>query len=55
MIRFCERKFGKLLFPRSEPWKRQQKIRVVLVVLLIELLIAGAIVGLAMLNDSKWK
>jgi hypothetical protein len=55
MIRFCEKNLGKLLFPRSDPWKRQQKIRVVLVVLLIELLMAGAIVGLAMLNNSKWK
>jgi hypothetical protein len=55
MIRFCERKCGKLLFPRSEPWKRQQKIRVVFLVLLIELLIAGAIVAVAMLNNAKWK
>jgi hypothetical protein len=55
MIHFCERKFGKLLFPRSERWKRQQKIRIVFLVLLIEIAIAGAIVLIAMLNDTKWK
>ena len=55
MIRFCERNLGRLLFPRSEPWKRHQKVRVVLLVLLIEILIAGAVVGIAMLNDAKWK
>jgi hypothetical protein len=55
MIRFCEKNLGKLLFPRLDPWKRQQKIRVVLVVVLIELLIAGAIVGLALLSNNRWK
>ena len=55
MIRFVERNLGKLLFPHSEPWKRHQKMRIVLVVLLIEIAIAGAIVCVAILNNVKWK
>jgi hypothetical protein len=55
MIRFCERNMGKLLFPHAQPWKRHQKIRLVFLVLLIEIAIAGLIVGIALMNDAKWK
>jgi hypothetical protein len=55
MIHFCERKLGKLLFPRSEPWRRHQKMKIVFAILLLEIAIAGAIVCIALLNDTKWK
>jgi hypothetical protein len=55
MIHFCEKNLGKLLFPRSEPWRRQQKMRVVFLILLLELFIAVVVVGIAMLSDMTWK
>jgi hypothetical protein len=55
MIRRVERNLGKLLFPHSQSWKQQQKVRVIFAILLLELAIAGVIVGLALLNGLKLK
>jgi hypothetical protein len=45
-----ERNLGKLLFPRSERWERKRKLRVVLVILLVELVLAGIILAAAYLG-----
>ena len=55
MIHYLERNLGKLLFPRSQRWKRRQRARAILLVLLIEFIIAGVIVGIAFLSGVKWK
>jgi hypothetical protein len=55
MIQYLERNLGKLLFPHSQRWKRRQKARTILLVVLIELIIAGMVVGIAFLSGVKWK
>ena len=55
MIHYLERNLGKLLFPRSQRWKRRQRARTILVVVMIELVLAGVIVGIAWLSEARWK
>jgi hypothetical protein len=43
MIRRFEKRLGKLLFPRSERWRQQQKVRVVLVISLVQIAAIGMI------------
>lgn len=44
MIQRVEKKLGKLLFPRSERWRQQQKARVFLVIMLIQVVAVGVLV-----------
>jgi hypothetical protein len=54
MIQRIEKKLGKLLFPRSERWKQQQRARVFLVITLIQIVAVGVLVYIFHRGD-RWQ
>jgi hypothetical protein len=53
MIHNLERKLGKLLFPRSEHWKRRQKVRILFAIFLVEIVIGGVVLLLLLQKNSR--
>ena len=45
--------FGKMLFPRLQPWQRRRQIKTMLMVLIVAVIFAAVVAGFMLLRNSR--